>query len=170
VRKYTNVLLLRRQVIWKNYLSAQNHILFNTAYAVSTHPYLKFKLKMVFVWAAVFRQGCLCYNFINDVTIDHERVSWINSTDSCHWSRGNRLEKISMLSTILAIIVHDISCIYGNMRHYQHPLVTIGNRLPTWKVRWVFVFPQIIHHYSYRKFRLKMVFVWAAVFRQRCLC
>jgi len=34
--------------------------LFNTAYAVSTHPYLKFKLKMVFVWAAVFRQGCLC--------------------------------------------------------------------------------------------------------------
>jgi hypothetical protein len=31
--------------------------LFNT---VTTHSYLKFKLKMVFVWAAVFRQGCLC--------------------------------------------------------------------------------------------------------------
>ena len=43
-----------------------------------------------------------------------------------------------MLSTILAIIIHDISCRYGNMRHYQHPLVTIGNRLPTWKVRFVF--------------------------------
>jgi hypothetical protein len=31
--------------------------LFNT---VTTHSYLKFKLKMFFVWAAVFRQGCLC--------------------------------------------------------------------------------------------------------------
>jgi hypothetical protein len=34
--------------------------LFNTAYSVTTHSYPKFKLKMVFVWAAVFRQGCLC--------------------------------------------------------------------------------------------------------------
>ena len=35
--------------------------LFNTAYSVTSHSYLKYKLKMVFVWAAVFiRQGCLC--------------------------------------------------------------------------------------------------------------
>jgi hypothetical protein len=39
--------------------------LFNTAYSannfsVTTRSHLKFKLKMVFVWAAVFRQGCLC--------------------------------------------------------------------------------------------------------------
>jgi hypothetical protein len=28
-------------------------------------------------------------------------------------------DKISMRITILAIIIHDISCRYGNMRHYQ---------------------------------------------------
>jgi len=39
--------------------------------------------------------------------------------ETAYFADDWRLGKISMLSTILAIIIHDIYCIYGNMRHYQ---------------------------------------------------
>ena len=51
--------------------------LFNTVYSVTTHSYLKFKLKMVFGLGSSDLDRDVCVNFIDDVTVE---ASWINST------------------------------------------------------------------------------------------